>query len=102
MLYQIFFTKQAQKDVAELPPKIRDKLKKLLTDVVSQDPFCGKNFLGLGRLESVFHFPHRGENRNRIEARARRGGRNACLNFFTVPTQERIGLSFFFHRRRHG
>lgn len=46
MVYQIFFTKQAQKDVAALSPLLREKLQRLLVDVVSQTPFAGKKLVG--------------------------------------------------------
>lgn len=46
MGYQIFFTKQAQKDAEALPPSLREKLHKLLVDVVSQTPFAGKKLVG--------------------------------------------------------
>lgn len=45
MAYRIFFTKQAQKDVAELSPKLKTKLKTLL-DALSTDPFMGKKLIG--------------------------------------------------------
>lgn len=44
--YEIFFTKQALKDVKSLSPKLKSKLKNLLLEVISQDPYCGKKLLG--------------------------------------------------------
>lgn len=46
MGYQIFFTKQAQKDVVALSPLLREKLRRLLVDVVSETPFSGKKLVG--------------------------------------------------------
>lgn len=44
--YQIFFTKQAFKDVKLLSPKLKNKLKSILLEVICKDPFCGKKLLG--------------------------------------------------------
>lgn len=44
--YELFFSKQAAKDIRTLSPKLKDKLKKLLTEVISVDPFVGKRLLG--------------------------------------------------------
>ena len=44
--YKVLFTKQAVKDIKTLSPKLRGKLKAILTEVVALDPFCGKRLLG--------------------------------------------------------
>lgn len=44
--YQILFAKQAVKDVKSLSPKLRNKLRDILTEVISEDPFAGKKLLG--------------------------------------------------------
>lgn len=44
-MYTIFFTKQAEKDVRELSPKLKEKLKKILEQVLVHDPFSGKRLL---------------------------------------------------------
>jgi len=44
--YIIVFTKQAFKDVKSLSPKLKAKLKAILLEVISEDPFCGKKLLG--------------------------------------------------------
>ncbi|KKT73864.1 MAG: Addiction module toxin, Txe/YoeB family [Candidatus Peregrinibacteria bacterium GW2011_GWA2_44_7] len=45
-LYEIFFAKQALKDVQSLSPKLKEKLKKLLIEVIAQDPYVGKKLVG--------------------------------------------------------
>jgi Txe/YoeB family toxin of toxin-antitoxin system len=40
--YQIEFTKQAQKDVAKLSPKLKNKLKDILRNNISITPEAGK------------------------------------------------------------
>lgn len=44
--YKILFTKQAVKDVNSISPKLKTKLKAILMEVISADPFCGKRLLG--------------------------------------------------------
>lgn len=44
--WEIRFTKQAKKDVDELPPKLRDKLRDILLDVLAINPHEGKKLLG--------------------------------------------------------
>lgn len=44
--YQIFFTKQAVKDIKFLTPKLKDKLKKILNGVITKEPYLGKKLLG--------------------------------------------------------
>ncbi len=44
--YQIVFTKQALKDLKSLSPKLRGKLKSILQEVISNEPFSGKKLLG--------------------------------------------------------
>ncbi len=46
MPYTVQFTKTAAKDVKKLSPHLRNKLKKLLLEVVIPDPHCGKKLLG--------------------------------------------------------
>lgn len=46
MEYSILFTKQAEKDVRELSPKLKTKLKALLTEVVAKNPHSGKKLVG--------------------------------------------------------
>ncbi|WP_420628115.1 type II toxin-antitoxin system mRNA interferase toxin, RelE/StbE family [Candidatus Leptofilum sp.] len=44
--YQIRITKQAQKDIGKLTPKLRKKLKTILIEVIAQRPYEGKKLLG--------------------------------------------------------
>lgn len=44
--YQIDFTKQAQKDVAKLSPKLKQKLKDILRNKISVSPETGKPLIG--------------------------------------------------------
>jgi Txe/YoeB family toxin of toxin-antitoxin system len=45
-MYQILFTKQACKDIKRLNPKQKDKLKRILKDVIAENPFIGKKLVG--------------------------------------------------------
>ncbi|MDX9970513.1 MAG: type II toxin-antitoxin system YoeB family toxin [Candidatus Gracilibacteria bacterium] len=60
--YQIVFTKQAFKDVKSLSPKLKEKLKFILQEVISENPFAGKKLLG--ELEG--NYSHRLDLKNRI------------------------------------
>lgn len=44
--YQIEFTKQAQKDIAKLTPKLTSKLKDILRNKISMIPEAGKPLVG--------------------------------------------------------
>lgn len=46
MKYEIKITKQAQKDIKSLLPKQKEKLKWILSDLISEDPYKGKKLLG--------------------------------------------------------
>lgn len=46
LLYKIKFTKQAQKDIAKLSPKLKKKLKDILLNKVALKPESGKPLLG--------------------------------------------------------
>lgn len=43
---EIRFTRQAKKDVDLLPPKLKDKLRDILLEVIAVDPYEGKKLLG--------------------------------------------------------
>ena len=45
-IYQFQFSKQAQKDIAELTLKQKAKLQKILTEVLSKNPSLGKALKG--------------------------------------------------------
>ena len=44
--WEIQFTKQAQRDVERLSPKLRTKLRAILTEVIAENPYAGKRLLG--------------------------------------------------------
>ena len=44
--YAVRFTKEAAKDVAKLPPRLKDKLKIVLLQQVAPNPRCGKRLVG--------------------------------------------------------
>ncbi len=44
--YEIVFTKQAKKDVDLLMPKLKQKLKSILENVIAVDPYAGKKLVG--------------------------------------------------------
>lgn len=44
--YQIRFTRQAQKDVEQLSPKLKAKLKDMLRHKIAVDPLSGKALVG--------------------------------------------------------
>lgn len=46
MKYRIQFTKQAAKDVKKLTPKLQVKLKEILRNKISLDPYAGKALMG--------------------------------------------------------
>lgn len=52
--YKIFFTKQAFKDIKTLSPKLKIKLRKILTEAISIDPYIGKKLLG--ELEGSYSY----------------------------------------------
>jgi len=44
--YKIRFTKQAEKDVSKLSPRLRQKLKDILRNSIAVDPYGGKPLTG--------------------------------------------------------
>ena len=44
--WEIRFTKQARKDVEKLSPKLREKLRDILVEVLANEPYVGKRLLG--------------------------------------------------------
>ncbi len=44
--YQIRITRDAEKDIQRLPPKLRDKLYDILNEVIVKNPFQGKRLIG--------------------------------------------------------
>ncbi len=44
--YEIRITRQAEKDIRKLTPKLKEKLYDILTEVIAVDPFEGKKLLG--------------------------------------------------------
>ena len=46
MSYEIRFTKEAVKDVSKLTPKLKSKLRDILIENLSKDPYKGKKLFG--------------------------------------------------------
>lgn len=44
--YEIRITRQAQKDIEKLTPKLRQRLRTILTEVIANNPYEGKKLLG--------------------------------------------------------
>ena len=44
--YALRFTKEAAKDIAKLPPRLKEKLKVVLRQQVAPNPRCGKRLVG--------------------------------------------------------
>ena len=44
--YEIRFTRQAEKDIQKLTPRLRRKLKTILAEVIAENPYEGKKLLG--------------------------------------------------------
>ena len=45
MVYEVRFTKEAKKDVAKLTPKLKQKLKKVIQDKITIEPYAGKKLV---------------------------------------------------------
>ena len=45
-VFEIRITRQAEKDIQVLTPKLRTKLRDILTEVIARNPFEGKKLLG--------------------------------------------------------
>jgi mRNA interferase RelE/StbE len=52
--WEVRFTKQARKDVEKLSPKLRAKLRDILVEVLSKEPYAGKRLLG--ELEGSYSY----------------------------------------------
>ncbi len=46
MRYAIRFSRQAEKDIRKLTPKLREKLKDILRNKIAVDPYAGKSLSG--------------------------------------------------------
>ncbi len=44
--YEIRITKQAKKDIDKLTPKLKQKLRDVLTEIIAENPYEGKKLLG--------------------------------------------------------
>lgn len=47
MSYRVRFTRQAEKDIEKLTPKLRNKLKDIVRNRLAVDPYSGKPLVGL-------------------------------------------------------
>lgn len=45
-MYEIRITRQARKDILKLTPKLRNKLRDILNEVIAVNPYEGKKLLG--------------------------------------------------------
>ena len=46
MTFEVFFSKQAHKDIKRLTPKLREKAKDIIRNRISIDPYGGKALVG--------------------------------------------------------
>ena len=46
MTYRVRFTRQAEKDIAKLSPKLRAKLKDIIRNRLALEPYSGKPLVG--------------------------------------------------------
>ena len=46
MSYAVKFSKQAQKDIQQFTPKLRDKAKEIIRNYISINPYKGKTLVG--------------------------------------------------------
>ena len=46
MPYEIRFTKEAVKDIKKLSPKLKNKLKEIILNKISLEPYTGKKLIG--------------------------------------------------------
>jgi len=46
MPYEIRFTKEAVKDIKKLSPKLKNKLKEIILNKISLEPYAGKKLIG--------------------------------------------------------
>jgi len=44
--YKVFITHQAKKDIGRLEPKLKKKLREILEEVISKNPYDGKKLIG--------------------------------------------------------
>lgn len=44
--YEIRITKQAKKEIEQLTPKLRQKLRTILVEIIAPDPHSGKQLVG--------------------------------------------------------
>jgi len=46
VIFEIQITRRAEKDIQKLTPKLKKKLREILTEVISKDPKQGKKLIG--------------------------------------------------------
>ena len=46
MSYEVLFSKQAQKDIRKLTPKLQEKAKDIIRNQISVNPYSGKTLVG--------------------------------------------------------
>ena len=52
--YEVRITKQARKDIESLSPQLKEKLKDILMEVISRNPYDGKKLQG--KLEGSYSY----------------------------------------------
>lgn len=52
--YRVEFSKKAQKDIQELSPKQKEKLKEIITKVILENPYIGKSLKG--KLKGLYSY----------------------------------------------
>jgi len=57
--YEIRFTRQAEKDIQKLTPRLRRKLKTILAEVIAENPYEGKKLLGDLRGNRSYRLTHK-------------------------------------------
>lgn len=46
MVYEVHLAKEAKKDIAKLTPQLKQKLKAIIQDGISSNPYSGKKLFG--------------------------------------------------------
>lgn len=44
--YEVLITRRAEKDLRKLTPKLKEKLRDILVEVIARDPYQGKKLIG--------------------------------------------------------
>ena len=69
--YRVLLTREAVKDVARLTPKLREKLRQILEEVLAVHPHVGKKLFGDLAVDRSYRLTFHDRIVYRIDARAR-------------------------------